>query len=223
MFFTVYKITNNINGKYYIGKHQTKDLNDGYMGSGKLLKRAFTKYGVENFTKEILHIFETENEMNIKEKELVIISEQTYNLNEGGSGGFSFINRNGMNNKDRTPESHKKRIKKLSEYRKKKCQEEDEKTFMRKLSEKGHETLRQKYPLGIWKGKKHSQETIEKMKASSIGKQSGEKNSQYGTCWMNDGKENKKVMKSDLDKWLQLGYTKGRISPVYSNRQRRET
>ena len=40
MFYTVYKITNKINGKYYIGKHQTKDLNDGYMGSGKLLKRA---------------------------------------------------------------------------------------------------------------------------------------------------------------------------------------
>lgn len=37
MHYTVYVITNNINRKVYIGKHQTKDINDDYMGSGKLL------------------------------------------------------------------------------------------------------------------------------------------------------------------------------------------
>ena len=92
MFYTVYKITNNINKKYYIGKHQTKDLNDGYMGSGKLLKRAIKKYGLDNFSKEILHVFQTEQEMNDKEKELVILQEMCYNLCEGGKGGFGYIN-----------------------------------------------------------------------------------------------------------------------------------
>ena len=86
MYFTVYKITNNINGKFYIGKHQTTDLNDGYMGSGKLLLQAISKYGKENFTKEILFIFETEEEMNTKEKELVVINEKSYNLCDGGNG-----------------------------------------------------------------------------------------------------------------------------------------
>ena len=65
MFYTIYKITNNVNGKYYIGKHQTKDLNDGYMGSGKFIKRAIEKYGVKNFTKEIIHVFDNEKDRNI--------------------------------------------------------------------------------------------------------------------------------------------------------------
>lgn len=93
MFYTIYKITNTINGKYYIGKHQTKDLDDGYMGSGKILRYAIRKHGIENFKKEILHVFDTEQEMNDKEKELVVISEETYNLCDGGHGGFGYINK----------------------------------------------------------------------------------------------------------------------------------
>ena len=96
MFYIVYKITNLINNKYYIGKHQTKILDDGYMGSGKLLKLAISKYGLENFKKEILHIFDNEQDMNSKEKELVTINEQSYNLQDGGMGGFSYINRSGI-------------------------------------------------------------------------------------------------------------------------------
>lgn len=49
MKYTIYKITNKVTGKIYIGKHQTEDLNDGYMGSGKLLKRAQEKYGINSF------------------------------------------------------------------------------------------------------------------------------------------------------------------------------
>ena len=45
--FTVYQVTNLVNGKVYIGKHQTKDLNDNYMGSGKLIRAAIKKYGLQ--------------------------------------------------------------------------------------------------------------------------------------------------------------------------------
>ena len=94
MLYTIYKVTNNLNGKIYLGKHQTVDPYDGYYGSGKAIKNAIKKHGKENFTKEVLYVFETEFEMNSKEKELItkefILREDTYNLGVGGEGGPHF-------------------------------------------------------------------------------------------------------------------------------------
>ncbi len=92
-FYTIYKITNLVNGKFYIGKHQTDNLNDNYFGSGKYLAKAIAKYGRENFKKEIVFVFNSEDEMNNKEKEIVnenfISSSLNYNAKVGGEGGFS--------------------------------------------------------------------------------------------------------------------------------------
>jgi group I intron endonuclease len=85
----IYKTTNLINGKFYVGKDA---LNvKSYLGSGKLLKYAITKYGKENFKKEILEVCTKEN---INEREQYWIKELDarnkkigYNINVGGDGG----------------------------------------------------------------------------------------------------------------------------------------
>jgi hypothetical protein len=95
MKYLIYKITNNINKKYYIGMHRTKNINDGYMGSGTLLKLAIKKYGIHNFNKEILFNFDNEKEMVEKEKELIketINDKNAYNIAMGGWGGDTLSN-----------------------------------------------------------------------------------------------------------------------------------
>ena len=62
--FIIYRTTNKIDGKFYIGQHVTKNLEDGYLGSGKRIGYAIRKYGPENFIREILFDFGTLEEMN---------------------------------------------------------------------------------------------------------------------------------------------------------------
>ena len=94
MKYTIYKVTNTINNKIYIGKHQTENPDDGYYGSGVALKNSIRKHGKSNFTKEVLHIFDSEEEMNKMEKELIteefVSRTDTYNMGVGGEGGPHF-------------------------------------------------------------------------------------------------------------------------------------
>lgn len=98
MHYYLYQITCLVNNKIYVGVHKTHDLNDGYMGSGKVIKAAFAKHGANNFTKVILETFDTSEAMYAREKEVVtdefLAREDTYNLRRGGTGGFDYINKN---------------------------------------------------------------------------------------------------------------------------------
>lgn len=100
MFYYLYEIRNNLNDKIYIGVHKTKNMNDCYMGSGKIILSAIQKYGIENFTKTILETFETAEDMYARELEVVtedfLLRADVYNLRRGGTGGFDYINNSGI-------------------------------------------------------------------------------------------------------------------------------
>lgn len=87
----LYKITNNVNNKYYYGVHVTNELNDSYFGSGTFLKSAIKKHGKENFSKSIKKLFITREEMFLYEKQLITINmindQNCYNIGKGGLGG----------------------------------------------------------------------------------------------------------------------------------------
>lgn len=98
MHFYIYKITNLINGKIYIGKRKTKLKieDDFYFGSGKLIKSAIKKYGINNFKKDILEIC---NSNNLNEREIYWIEflnstdlKLGYNISNGGDGGDLLTN-----------------------------------------------------------------------------------------------------------------------------------
>jgi group I intron endonuclease len=172
----VYKTTNKLNNKIYIGIHSTNDLNDDYLGSGRIFIKTLKKYGKDNFIREILFIFKTRIEALEKEKEIVneefILSDLNYNCTLGGQGGI------GKSNKGRkhTLEA----IEKIKEAGKRKCSEETKKKIGnanrgRKMKEEfvlQNSLLRKKYyethnspRLGV----KLSEETKKKMSESSKG------------------------------------------------------
>lgn len=92
MYYYVYKVTNLQNNKYYIGVHQTKNINDGYLGSGKIIKQAVKRYGINMFKKDILHLCNTRKEMFQREREIVdeqILKDPLcYNLILGGNDAY---------------------------------------------------------------------------------------------------------------------------------------
>ena len=103
--FIVYKTTNKINKKFYIGVHclEAKKSHKTYFGSGKLIKLALKKYGRENFVVETLFEFNDLKSALDKEKEIVneefIKDDTNYNLTVGGSSNLNGItNLNGATN-----------------------------------------------------------------------------------------------------------------------------
>lgn len=93
MFGYIYKTTNLINGKIYVGQHKANSFEpDIYIGSGTLFRRAVNKYGAENFKNEL--ICECISQKDMDDKEILWIEELNttdssigYNITKGGFGG----------------------------------------------------------------------------------------------------------------------------------------
>ena len=209
----IYKTTNLKNSKYYVGMHSTDNLEDGYMGSGKRLRRSLNKHGKENFKFEILEFFSDRKSLIEREKELVneelLKDSLSMNLKKGGEGGFSndehrikFTIEGSKNGRDKTNEILKLRYGNDEEWLKRFNSYVVKKAWTK-------ESYREKILKNIdWTGKKHKEESKKKIGEKNSIKQKGENNSQFGTCWITNGFKNKKIKKFETipDGWV-LGRT----------------
>lgn len=201
-YYTVYKVTNINTKQVYIGVHKTSNLDDGYMGSGHRIKRAIKKYGLNNFKKEYIAIFDNAEEMYQLERELVneefLANTNSYNLTCGGKGdSFEFINKNNLNNKINNCY--------LGGLGQKESRENNPEKW-KIIDEQNSKNMRERHRLGKYShhqpsfaGRKHSIETKEAMSKSHEGKHDREKNSQFGTRWICniELQQNKKISKHD--------------------------
>lgn len=171
--YYIYRTTNLINGKTYIGQHKSKNImNDKYVGSGCLIKKAIKVYGEENFKNEILEVVESRFQANVMEKVWIKkerdIGKAEYNIADGGrSYDFkqdTLIKMSKAHKGQPSPhkgKSHSEETKrKISEAKKGKDISEETR---RKISEslKGNQRN---------KGKHHSEEAKRKMYEAKKGK-----------------------------------------------------
>ena len=282
-FHYFYKITNLINNHFYYGIHSTDDLEDGYMGSGSRLHRAYEKYGIENFEKEILKFFDSREELESYESFIVnedlIKCNECYNVSLGGypnktintvlikddtgkcyrvykdlyytntefkhpSSGMvvAFDNDNNMHYITSDEYKNNKNLYHIYNYNKSSVIDNNGNKLL--ISKDEFNANRDKYTsvhkgmclvkdkngnafcvsidderyksgelVSFWLNRKHTNETKMKIKTTMNlhNHQQGEKNSQYGTCWINNGLETIKIHKSKLEEYLNNGYTLGRF------------
>ncbi len=206
MNYIIYKTTNLLDGMYYIGCHQTDNLDDGYLGSGKYLKRAIKKYGAKNFKFEILLSSSSKEEMFRLERSIVneslINDPLSYNLKIGGSGGNPGI---------------------VGAFKGKKHSEETkEKQRQAALKQIISDETRQK--LSMNNAMKNNPEIRKKVSTSLTGRTQSEEHrknvaeANLGKMLVNDGVSAKRISREELVKYQNLGWFKGglprkKISP----------
>jgi hypothetical protein len=183
----IYKTTCNVTGKYYIGMHSTSNLEDGYMGSGKILRRSLNKYGIEKHIKEIIEWLPDRASLKDREKEIVnedlLLDSLCMNLQIGGHGGGVV---NTINVKD--IDGNFFRVSK------------NDTRFISgqlvgvnkgvKIKQKSH---------------KHTKESKEKIRNSRL------KNNIPTRIRINNGLINKRIRANNLDNWINLGWSLGTI------------
>jgi hypothetical protein len=187
----LYKITNQLTGQYYIGKHNGWRQN-GYWGSGLRLKRNQQKHGIENYTYEILCYSTSEYILELESKivtiELIESDQLCLNLMAGGYGSTSITedtrNKLSMAKKGHEMYSRKERNEKIKNS-----------LLGSKLSEDRKEKIRQKAI-----GRKQSVESKLK-KNQSLSK----------LIWVHNGTVNRRILPNLLEEYQNNGFVRGQI------------
>ena len=207
----IYKITNTVTGKIYVGKRQKSYFDKYYWGSGTYIKNSIAKYGIENFSREIIEWCTTVNELLAKEQ--FWISELDaknpaigYNLADGGIGSTVGGTAN-------------------ANY----CYVNKDNAIFRILKSELLTYLAQGYQKGRGYGsngllgKKKSPEVRAHMRTAAKGKHnhSGMNNPCYGVkyYWANDGLKNKRI---PLDQDLPDGFIKGKLQKKYERTEKQK-
>ncbi|MDD5651663.1 MAG: NUMOD3 domain-containing DNA-binding protein [Candidatus Nanoarchaeia archaeon] len=172
MSYIIYKTTNLLNQKIYVGKHYTSD-NDGYLGSGKLLKLAIKKYGRENFIRETLELCTLNN---ANEREIFWIDKLNtmnrdvgYNITKGGMGGISgFFGKDNPNYGHRWNEEQRERARQANLGKTISIEQRKKVSDWNKING------------NPFKGKSHSKTQKEKWSQERKGTKLGKENSFYG-------------------------------------------
>lgn len=222
MYGYIYKTTNLINEKIYVGqKHSDKFLGNIYLGSGKRLLSAIKHYGKENFEVQLIECVETKEEMDEREIYWIKYFDATnkdigYNISLGGNVNRTMVGENNpFFGKHHTEES------------KQKMSSNNKKTM---LGKHHTEETKQKISIGN-KGKKMSDESKKKlsdnaktndnygMKGKQVSNQTKEKISQAkrgvpskakGKIHITNDIEDKMIKWEELQSYLDLGWRRGR-------------
>lgn len=187
--YLLYKTTNNLTGEFYIGVHSTDNILDGYLGSGVLIQESIDRYGRQNFTREILDVFDNSQEMFQAEAEIVTqeLLENPLCLNEALGG----------NQKVAVSSASPKRMAKG--------------TVPVRAGGKIIRVPKEEYDQGLWesmhKGRPRTEETKRKISESKKGR------SVPPMYWVNKDGVVTRVLKEKLQEYLDSGWARGR-NPV---------
>lgn len=166
------------------------------------------KHGKENHTREIIEYCQNRESLVSREREIVtsnlIVDSLCMNLKPGGEGGFC-------------SDEHSKKFHEAAAARRKWLKDNDVE-WVKQLSDNLSDGVKKSYADGKrekryfydWIGKKHKDESKRKIGLTNSIRQAGEKNSQFGTCWITNGELNKKIKCEELSKYLELDWLKGR-------------
>lgn len=214
-FLFIYKTTHK-NGKYYIGRHQTDNLDDGYMGSGNWIKSIKDK---SSLSREILCFVDDEKGLHkMEEKYINECYDDPLNMNfkRASLGSTSEDNlekvRNGTHNFLKRPDGSSIGRDLANSSKSKKKKKESISKIQKSLVKNGtHHWLKKLDGSSIGRDIANSPEAKKKKKETfvNIEHQKGSKNSQYGTMWIYslELKQNKKILKTDP---IPEGWIKGR-------------